>query len=95
MQEHSKLPIQRARMRLRVTLPISADEQTRQKFVQGADKIEEERSGEEEWQAVSYFRDPETCSDELFRPSLSTRVNSRPSMIFYTRSCKGEAELKP
>jgi len=52
IQEHSKLPIQRARMRLRITLPVSMDEQTRSRFLQGADKVEQEQTTDQDWQAI-------------------------------------------
>jgi len=52
IQDQTKLPIQRARMRLRVTLPASADEAIREKIIQDADRVEQQTTGEQDWQAV-------------------------------------------
>jgi ribosome maturation protein Sdo1 len=54
IQDNTKLPIQRARMRLRVTLPASTDETMRQKVLHGVDKVEEERITDSDWQAVRH-----------------------------------------
>jgi len=52
IQEQTKLPIQRARMRLRITLPASTEESIRAKVLEGVDKVEEQNTGEQDWQAV-------------------------------------------
>lgn len=52
IQEQTKLPIQRARMRLRITLPASTEESFRAKVLEGVDKVEEQNAGEQDWQAV-------------------------------------------
>jgi ribosome maturation protein SDO1 len=55
IRENTKLPIQRERMRLRVTLPASASEAMRQRVLQGVDKLEEVQVTEQDWKAVRIF----------------------------------------
>ncbi|TFK47947.1 Shwachman-Bodian-diamond syndrome protein [Heliocybe sulcata] len=61
LQEKSTLPIQRARMRVRVTMPTADGKRLREKVVDGAEKIEVDETGQEEWEVVmlidpSHFR---------------------------------------
>ena len=53
LQTQSKLPIQRARMRVRVTLPTKDAKRIREQVVEGAEKIEVDEMGQEEWEVVS------------------------------------------
>ncbi|KAH9855784.1 Shwachman-Bodian-diamond syndrome protein [Lenzites betulinus] len=52
LQTGSKLPIQRARMRVRVSLPVADAEKLKAKVLEGADTVEKEEQGADEWQAV-------------------------------------------
>lgn len=52
LQQKSKLPIQRARMRVRVTLPIQDSAEVKERILAGAAVIERDESGEEAWEAV-------------------------------------------
>lgn len=52
LQSDSTLPIQRARMRVRVTLPIADGKRLREKVLEGAEKVEEDEMGQNEWEVV-------------------------------------------
>ncbi|KAG8736981.1 hypothetical protein FRC10_008667 [Ceratobasidium sp. 414] len=56
LQSHSTLPIQRARMRIRITMPSKDGKRLKEQILQGADKIEDEDWGEE-WE-VTMLIDP-------------------------------------
>jgi ribosome maturation protein Sdo1 len=55
LQEKSTLPIQRARMRIRVAIPKDQADAVKAKIVEGAEKVEDEKTGEE-WEAASSLR---------------------------------------
>lgn len=52
LQTESKLPIQRARMRVRVTMPTKDGKRLREQIIEGAEKVEEDEMGQEEWEAI-------------------------------------------
>ncbi|KIP04068.1 hypothetical protein PHLGIDRAFT_25817 [Phlebiopsis gigantea 11061_1 CR5-6] len=52
LQSESKLPIQRARMRVRVSMPTADGKRLREKIVEGAEKIEEDEMGQNEWEVI-------------------------------------------
>jgi ribosome maturation protein SDO1 len=52
LQTNSSLPIQRARMRVRVHLPSKAAERLKAKVHESAEKVEDEEMGEEEWKTT-------------------------------------------
>jgi len=52
LQTESKLPIQRARMRLRVTMPTKDGKRLREQIIEGAEKVEEDQMGQDEWEVV-------------------------------------------
>ncbi|KAF8633911.1 hypothetical protein AX15_001098 [Amanita polypyramis BW_CC] len=54
LQSNSKLPIQKARMRVRVFVPTEDIDQLREKLLQGAEKVENEEKGQSDWEAVSF-----------------------------------------
>ncbi|KAF8679965.1 A Receptor for Ubiquitination Targets [Rhizoctonia solani] len=56
LQANSTLPIQRARMRVRITMPSKDGKRLKDQVVQGADKVEDEDWGEE-WQ-ITMLIDP-------------------------------------
>ena len=53
LQSGSKLPLQRARMRVRVTIPRVDAERLREKVLVTAEKVEKDEQGTEEWETVS------------------------------------------
>lgn len=53
LQTESKLPIQRARMRVRVTMPTADGKRLREKVVEGAEKVEDDEMGQDQWEVVS------------------------------------------
>lgn len=55
LQADAKLPIQRARMRVRVTMPTKDGKRLREQIVEGAEKVEEDEMGQEEWEVVRRF----------------------------------------
>jgi len=52
LQTGSTLPIQRARMRVKVTMPVDDGNKLREKLIEGAEKVEEDKMGEQQWEAV-------------------------------------------
>ncbi|GLB36588.1 putative SBDS protein C-terminal domain [Lyophyllum shimeji] len=52
LQSDSNLPIQRARMRVRVTMPTADSKRLREKILEGAEKVEVDETGQEEWEVV-------------------------------------------
>ena len=52
IQANSKLPIQRARMRVKVTVPVAQLEPVKDDILASAEKVEEEQTGEADWEAV-------------------------------------------
>ena len=53
LQSDSGLPIQRARMRVKVTVPAADVEQVRAKVLESAETVEKDEQGAEQWDAVS------------------------------------------
>lgn len=51
LQSHSTLPIQRARMRVRITMPAKDGKRLKESVLQGAEKVEDEDWGED-WEVV-------------------------------------------
>ena len=56
LQTHSQLPIQRARMRVKVTVPKADAESVRAKVLESAESVEKTEEGGEEWETVSSGR---------------------------------------
>ncbi|KAI0628518.1 Shwachman-Bodian-diamond syndrome protein [Trametes polyzona] len=52
LQTNSKLPIQRARMRVRVSLPAADVEKLTSKILEGADSVEKDEQGPDDWEAI-------------------------------------------
>lgn len=52
LQEKSKLPIQRARMRVRVTIPAKDTERLQAKLHEGAETVEDSETREDVWETV-------------------------------------------
>ncbi|KIY45286.1 Shwachman-Bodian-diamond syndrome protein [Fistulina hepatica ATCC 64428] len=52
LQSHSQLPIQRAPMRVRVTMPYADGENLREKFLKGAEKVENDQMSDDGWEVV-------------------------------------------
>ncbi|KAJ8091329.1 hypothetical protein AAF712_013574 [Marasmius tenuissimus] len=52
LQSDSNLPIQRARMRVRVTMPVADGKRLREKVLEGAEKVEDDEMGNDGWEVV-------------------------------------------
>ncbi|KDQ54940.1 hypothetical protein JAAARDRAFT_134882 [Jaapia argillacea MUCL 33604] len=52
LQTNSTLPIQRARMRVRITMPTKDGKRLREKIIEGAEKIEDDEMGQEKWELI-------------------------------------------
>ncbi|RDX51450.1 Shwachman-Bodian-diamond syndrome protein [Lentinus brumalis] len=52
LQTESKLPIQRARMRVKVTIPTADVDKVRPKILESAESVEKDTQGADEWEAV-------------------------------------------
>ncbi|KAJ3997902.1 Shwachman-Bodian-diamond syndrome protein, partial [Lentinula boryana] len=52
LQSDSTLPIQRARMRVRVTMPIADGKRLRDEILEGSEKVEEDEMGQNEWEVI-------------------------------------------
>jgi len=52
LQSDSKLPIQRARMRIRVTMPNEDGKKLREKILESAEKVENDEIKQDEWNIV-------------------------------------------
>lgn len=55
LQEKSKLPIQRARMRVRVTIPAHDVEKLQEKIHGAAEKVEDSDIREDVWETVRIY----------------------------------------
>lgn len=53
LQSDSTLPIQRARMRVKVTMPSEDGKRIRKRILEGAEKVETDAMGDQQWEAVS------------------------------------------
>jgi ribosome maturation protein Sdo1 len=96
LQEKSTLPIQRARMRIRVVVPNEYLDAVKEKITQAAETIEDEKTGEE-WESVSLPCTPSTLflTTGFDRHYLSSQRNSVSSAICCQRSAKERAGWKP
>ncbi|KAJ7922934.1 SBDS protein C-terminal domain-containing protein [Mycena leptocephala] len=52
LQSDSTLPIQRSRMRIRVTMPTADGKRLREKVLEGAETVEEDEMGQDEWEVI-------------------------------------------
>ena len=53
LQEKSTLPIRRSKMRVRVTMPTKDGKRLKEQVTEGAEKVEDEDWGQDEWEVVS------------------------------------------
>ncbi|KAJ3576274.1 hypothetical protein NP233_g536 [Leucocoprinus birnbaumii] len=74
LQSDSKLPIQRARMRVRVNVPAADSERLREQITKFGDKIEHQGTHEEEWE-VTMLIDPSAFRsiNELLQKEVKNR----------------------
>ena len=56
LQSDSNLPIQRARMRIRVTVPSVDEQRLREKLLGGAEKVEMDDVKADDWELVRTFQ---------------------------------------
>ncbi|KAI0638807.1 Shwachman-Bodian-diamond syndrome protein [Trametes polyzona] len=78
LQTNSKLPIQRARMRVRVSLPAADVEKLKSKILGGADSVEKDEQGSDDWEAIL-----------LIDPSQFRVLND-----LLQKECKGRGRLE-
>ncbi|KAF9263124.1 Shwachman-Bodian-diamond syndrome protein [Marasmius fiardii PR-910] len=52
LQSESNLPLQRARMRVRVTIPAADGKRLREKVLEGAEKVEDDEMGNDGWEVI-------------------------------------------
>ncbi|KAI4522896.1 Shwachman-Bodian-diamond syndrome protein [Schizophyllum commune Loenen D] len=78
LQTESQLPIQRARMRIRVALPNADADKLRAKIVESAEKVETEESPADEWEATM-----------LIEPSQFRVINE-----ILQKECKGRGRIE-
>ncbi|KAF8060956.1 SBDS protein C-terminal domain-containing protein [Lyophyllum atratum] len=52
LQSDSNLPIQRSRMRVRVSMPTADSKRLREKILEGAETVEDDETGQEEWEVI-------------------------------------------
>ncbi|KAJ3812746.1 SBDS protein C-terminal domain-containing protein [Lentinula lateritia] len=78
LQSDSTLPIQRARMRVRVTVPNGDSERLRNKVLEGAEKIEEDVMGQNDWEVIL-----------LIDPSQFRVINE-----LLQKECKGKGRIE-
>jgi len=78
LQTSSNLPIQRARMRVRVTVPTKDGKRLREQIFEGAEQIEDEVAGQTEWEAVM-----------LIDPGQFRVINE-----LLQKECKGKGKLE-
>ncbi|KAF9072667.1 SBDS protein C-terminal domain-containing protein [Rhodocollybia butyracea] len=78
LQTDSTLPIQRARMRVRVTMPNVDGKRLREKVLDGAEKVEEDEMGQNEWEVVM-----------LIDPSQFRIIND-----LLQKECKGKGRIE-
>lgn len=78
LQSNSHLPIQRARMRIKVSLPVADGERLREKLTEGAEKIEEINTGQSQWEVVM-----------LINPGQFRAINE-----IMQKGCKGRGRIE-
>jgi len=78
LQTDSKLPIQRARMRVRVSVPSADRDKLRDKIVDGAEKVENEETREVDWEVVM-----------LIEPSQFKVINE-----LLQKQCRGKGRIE-
>jgi len=78
LQSDSTLPIQRARMRIRVTMPNADGKRLRERILEGAEKVEVDEMGQNEWELIT-----------LIDPSQFRVINE-----LLQKECKGKGRLE-
>lgn len=97
LQTNSKLPIQRARMRVRVSLPIADVEKVKPKILEGADSVEKDEQGADEWEAVSRqapASHSSTTASFCFQILLIDPSQFRILNDLLQKECKGRGRLE-
>lgn len=74
LQSDSNLPIQRARMRVRVTVPANDSQRLREGIIKSGDKVEHEETHEQDWE-VTMLIDPSAFRNinELLQKEVRNR----------------------
>lgn len=97
LQTDSKLPIQRARMRIKVCMPESEKERLKDRLFESVEKVESEEIKQSDWEVVS-LKPPlpiALTSIILARRCSSIPVISVLSTSCYRRNVKELADWKP
>ncbi|KAJ6627000.1 SBDS protein C-terminal domain-containing protein [Mycena sp. CBHHK59/15] len=78
LQSDSTLPIQRSRMRVRVTMPTVDGKRLREKVLEGAQTVEDDEMGQDEWEVIM-----------LIDPGQFRLIND-----LLQKECKGRGRLE-
>ncbi|KAJ4485487.1 SBDS protein C-terminal domain-containing protein [Lentinula aciculospora] len=78
LQSDSTLPIQRAHMRVRVTMPSADGKRLREKVLEGGEKVEENEVNQDEWEVIL-----------LIDPSQFRVINE-----LLQKECKGKGRIE-
>jgi len=87
LQTNSTLPIQRSRMRVRITMPTKDGKRIKEKVIEGADKVEDEDWGQTDWEVVLLI-DPGQF--KVLSELLQTEVKGRGRMETLNQTVVGE-----
>ena len=97
LQTDSKLPIQRARMRIKVSVPKVDAEKVKGRVLESAETVEKDDEGGEEWEAVSHTLSTfvvELMLSSCRRYSL-TQASSGSSASYSRKSARAEGGWRP
>jgi ribosome maturation protein SDO1 len=93
LQEKSTLPIQRARMRVRVVVPGAQADAVKARIIDGAEKVEDEKTGDE-WEAVGPRISPENASLTECQTLLIDPAQFRVITELLSKECKGKGRIE-
>ncbi len=86
LQTESTLPIQRARMRVKVSVPVEDRERLKDKILEGAEKVEVDEKSQNEWEVVRRLdcsfisvSSHHSASDDTHRPRSVPRHQRTPA----------------
>lgn len=89
LQTESKLPIQRARMRVKVSIPVADQERLKVKLLEGAEKVEHDTTAKDDWEVVRNCAESfALASNGHFRPCSLIQAD----FVSSTTCCKRNAK---
>ncbi len=98
LQTESKLPIQRARMRIKVSVPVAKKESLKEQILEGAEKVEVDETGQNDWEVVRDFQFPFFYDDHLtdffFQTMLIDPSQVRVISDLLQKECKGQGRVE-